>query len=136
MNADNDNVAEPALECVDTADARAEQKVKLQPVEKLVPYRKIEAYVPDHIRMSILQDNSLFLIDRLIYHESFFNMVRFVYKYISNKVILTQHHYKLDYLQHFTRLKRSSLKVAHKVLFDLLAYYLKNTQMNDLTSSL
>ena len=63
-------------------------------------------------------------------------MTKLVYKHIANKVILTQHQYNLDYLKHFTRLKRSSLKVAHKLLFDLLAYFYHNPTISDISSSL
>jgi len=75
-------------------------------------------------------------MDRYIYHESFFNMLKQLFKHIANKILLGQHNYKLDYIPHFTRLKKVSLDIGHKTMFDLLAYYYYNTQMSDFTSSL
>jgi hypothetical protein len=36
---------------------------------RLISFKKIDQFVPDWIKGSILQDNSIFLIDRHIYHE-------------------------------------------------------------------
>jgi len=75
-------------------------------------------------------------MDRYIYNESFFNLLRFIFKHIANKIVLSQHQYKLDYLPNFTRLKKITMKIAHKALFEFLAYYYYNTQLSDITTSL
>ena len=49
---------------------------------------------------------------------------------------MSQHQYKFDYLHNFLKLKRASFKIGQKVLFDMLSYYLYNTSMSDITSSL
>lgn len=84
----------------------------------------------------VQQDNASFLLDRFVYHESFFDLLKALFKHISSKVLMSQHHYKLDYIPHFTRLKAVTLEIAHKTLFDLMTYYFYNKQMSDITSSL
>ena len=76
------------------------------------------------------------MIDRLIYHESFFNMIKLTLRHLANNVITSQHQFKLEYLPQFWRLKSMALKVAGKAMFDMLSYYNYNIQMSDITSSL
>jgi len=103
---------------------------------RLISYKKIDQFVPDWIKGSILQDNSMFLIDRHIYHEQFFNFIKEVLRHIANHSVMTQHLYKLDYMPHFHKLKKFAFNIAQKVMFDMQAYYMNNTQMSDITSSM
>lgn len=81
-------------------------------------------------------DNVIFLMDRYIYCEPFFNLLKSIFKHIANKVLLCQHHYSLDYIPYFTQLKRITMKLAHKSVFELLAYYYYNSQLSDILNSL
>jgi len=96
----------------------------------------VEAFVPNWIKQQVLDDNNLFLIDRHIYHESFFNFIKNTLRHVANNILTTQHQYKLDYLPEFHRLKNTCLKLASKTMFDMLAQFYYNTQMSDITSSL
>ena len=50
-------------------------------------------------------------------------------------MLLTAHLYNWDYHQNFLDLKKVSFEVVGKILFDMLAYYDKNAQLGDITSS-
>ena len=78
----------------------------------------------------------MFLIDRHIYHEQFFNFIRDTLKHIANHSVMTQHLYKLDYMQQFHKLKRVAFSIAQKVNLDMQAYYMNNSQMTDITASM
>ena len=78
----------------------------------------------------------MFLIDRHIYSEQFFNFVKGILKHVANNIVMTQYQYPQEYVHHFIALKHTALKIAGKVMFDMLAYYNYNTQMADITSSL
>lgn len=143
MTDEEGKVAEAALGCANTAISREAVLQEGEYIDpnnqeryRLLSYRKIDPYVPDWVKKQILDDNNQFLIDRFIYHESFFNLVKGVLKHIANNVVTTQHHYKHDYLHWFYKLKEASLKIAGKVMFDMLAFFNLNTQMSDITSSL
>ncbi|CDW89068.1 ubiquitin carboxyl-terminal hydrolase family protein [Stylonychia lemnae] len=125
-------VTSETLECADTANSRVEE----DKIEVKIPYRKVDSYVPEWIKSEVNYDNVIFLMDRYIYNESFFNLLRFIFKHIANKIVLSQHQYKLDYLPNFTRLKNITMRIAHKSLFEFLAYYYYNTQLSDITTSL
>jgi hypothetical protein len=49
---------------------------------------------------------------------------------------MSQYQYPIDYIPHFNSLKLLALKIAGKVMFDMLAYYNLNTAMPDITSSI
>ena len=36
----------------------------------------MDPYVPDWIKSQVIADNNLFLIDKYIYHESFFALIK------------------------------------------------------------
>jgi hypothetical protein len=82
---------EATLECANTAISRdAPQQVKHPEFEddkgekyRLIPYRSVQAFVPEWIKNQILEDNNLFLIDKYIYHESFFNLIKATIKMIA-----------------------------------------------------
>ena len=78
----------------------------------------------------------MFLIDRHIYSEQFFNFIKGILKHIANNIVMTQYQYPQEYVHHFNALKHTALKIAGKVMFDMLAYYNYNIQMADITSSL
>ena len=40
-----------------------------------------------------------FMIDRHIYHESFFNFIKLTLKHIASNIVTSQHQYKLEYLE-------------------------------------
>lgn len=92
--------------------------------------------MPEWIKSQILEDNNQFLIDRYIFHESFFNLVKGILRHVANGVVTTSHQYSLDYLPWFHKVKSCSLKIASKVCFDMLAYFNLNTQISDITTSL
>lgn len=102
---------------------------------KLIPYKSIDSFVPDWMRGQILQDNQMFLIDRHLYHEQFFTFIKNTLRHVANHSVMSQHHYKIDYLHNFTKLKRVCFQITQKVMFDMLSYYLYNTSMSDITSS-
>ena len=79
-------VKDETLECADTANSRVDN-AQLREVK--IPYRKIDSYVPDWIKSEVNYDNVIFLMDRYIYNESFFNLLRFIFKHIANKIVLT-----------------------------------------------
>jgi hypothetical protein len=102
----------------------------------MISYKKVEPFVPDWIKQQVLLDNTMFMIDRHIYSEHFFNFIKLTLKHIANNIVMTQYQYQSDYVPHFNRLKHIALKIAGKVMFDMLAYYNYNMQMADITSSL
>lgn len=135
---------EAALGCTDTAEPRDVSVLqegeyidpKNQERYRLIPYRKIDPFVPDWVRQQILVDNNQFLIDRYIFHESFFNLIKGILKHVASNVVIRQYKYSHDYMPWFFKLKQFALKVGGKVMFDMLAYFNINTQMSDITSSL
>ena len=103
---------------------------------KLISYKKVEPFVPDWIKHQVLLDNLMFLIDRHIYSEHFFNFIKNTLKHIANNIVMTQYQYPSEYTHHFNQLKLTAMKIAGKVMFDMLAYYNYNMQMSEITSSL
>lgn len=71
-------------------------------------------------------DNKSFMVDSQLFNEDFFEFMKRIFKQVANELLLTSHRYDWGYRQHFSDLKRVSLEVAGKLLFDMLAYYDKN----------
>jgi ubiquitin carboxyl-terminal hydrolase 34 len=111
-----------SLDCANTATSRAAAP-QTTSNKRLLDFRKVTPYVPSWIKDKILEDNSSNLIDQHIFSEGFFNIVKSVFKHIADHVLLTQHRYGLDHIQYFNRIKKTTLKIARKSMFDLLAYF-------------
>lgn len=80
-------------------------------------------------------DNKSFMVDSQLFNEDFFEFMKRIFKHVSNELLLTAHRYDWGYRQHFHDLKRVSFEVSGKLLFDMLAYYDKNAQLSDVTTS-
>lgn len=96
----------------------------------------MDPYVPDWIKSQVLTDNNMFMIDRYIYHESFFALIKAILRQVADAQLKSLNQFSTDVWQKYHRLKSLALKVAGKVMFDMLAYYNLNTAMTDITSSL
>ena len=59
----------------------------------MISYKKVEAFVPDWIKQQVLLDNTMFMIDRHIYSEHFFNFIKLTLKHIANNIVMTQYQY-------------------------------------------
>jgi hypothetical protein len=86
--------------------------------------------VPAWISDVVSADNRSFLVDSQLFDDQFFELLRAVFKVIGSELMLTSHTYEYSYqVQHFPRLKETSLQLAAKVVFDMLCYYDRNTQL-------
>jgi hypothetical protein len=149
----HERVSEASLERIDTAHSRATVSLNPVPLTKtaselehidpsngevyrLISYKKVESFVPDWIKSQVLLDNTLFMIDRHLYNEHFFNFIKQTLRHIANHLVMSQYQYPIDYIPHFHSLKILAMKIAGKVMFDMQAYYNLNTAMPDITSSI
>jgi len=44
----------------------------------------VDPYVPDWIKSQVLTDNNMFMIDRYIYHESFFALIKAALRQVAD----------------------------------------------------
>lgn len=105
-------------------------------VVREVDYRKVEKYVPEDISDLVKKDNKRFQVDSCLFNEHFFNLMRHVFKLIGGDMVMTSHRYPHEYQPNFVNLKKNSLDIGGKVLFDLLAYYDLNVQISDTVNHL
>ena len=74
----------------------------------------------------IQKDNTEFIIDRQVFNNQFFFLIKLVLKHISSDLCMTGHNYGLEYQPHFRKMQTFALKIGHKVMFDFLSHYNEN----------
>ena len=68
-------------------------------------------------------DNTQFVIDRQVFHEQFFHLVKLILKHISSNLVYSSHNYDYQYLKYFHRMKLFALRIAYKVEYEFLTHY-------------
>lgn len=79
---------------------------------ELVNYRSIPKFVPEWLQSQVSKDNIEFVIDRQVFDDNFFVMVKQILEHISQTIVASQHNYKFDYYQWFDKLKELSLRIG------------------------
>ena len=72
-----------------TGDAPVVQNSEGQIEEEIamVNYRQIRPFVPNWIRELVTKDNIAFIVDRQIYSDHFFELIRHIMQHISNDLM-------------------------------------------------
>jgi hypothetical protein len=63
------------------------------------------------------------VIDRQVFDDNFFTMVKQILEHISTNHVINQHKYGADYYHWFDKLKELALTIGQRVTFDFLARF-------------
>lgn len=76
------------------------------------------------------------MIDKQVFDENFFILMKNIFGMISEKHMMGSHTYGIEYSQHFDNLKAVSLEVGHRVMFDFISRYTSKTQLQSISEHL
>lgn len=105
-------------------------------VDTSIAYSQIEKFVPEWLQKEVAKANVDFVIDRLVFDENFFVLVKSILQLISDKHMMAQHKYNFEYAHNFDTLKKLSLQVGHRTLFDFLSHYNSKKQLLGISDAL
>ena len=109
--------------------------VSEEPEEVEVDFRAVKKFIPEWINDIVDRDNKTFLVDSQLFNQDFFSMCRRILKLTGNDLVLTTHKYPYEYQPNFYKLKKQSLTIAGKIIFDMLVYYEMNFSLSEVVSS-
>lgn len=82
------------------------------------------------------KDNVDFVIDRQVFSNQFFFLIKLALKHISSNLTMTQHRFGVDYQVYFKRMNQMSLRIGAKVMFDFLSHYHENACLTHITDAM
>jgi len=100
---------------------------KGEAITKEIDFRQVEKCIPDWISELVSADNKSFLVDSQLFNDQFFEMMKHIFRIIAQEMVMVSHRYDYEYQVNFRKLKAASLRVAGKVLHDMLSYFEQNT---------
>lgn len=71
---------------------------------RLVNYSQVERFIPDWIDEKIKKGNTEFVIDRQVFHNQFFLLIKLTLSQIATELAMTKTQYNSDYQPYFRRM--------------------------------
>ena len=91
----------------------------------MVNYRQIRPFVPNWIRELVTKDNIAFIVDRQIYSDHFFELIRHIMQHISNDLMRVELENRNDTEQkpYYYKMKQLALQIGQRISFDFLTHF-------------
>ena len=91
----------------------------------MVNYRQIRPFVPNWIRELVTKDNIAFIVDRQIYSDHFFELIRHIIQHISNDLMRVELENRNDMEQkpYYYKMKKLALQIGQRISFDFLTHF-------------
>jgi hypothetical protein len=96
----------------------------------------VDKYVPQWISDDVKKDNIAFVIDRQIFNEHFFTLIKMILEHISKDLIGNQTCNEPEYVEQLRNTKLLALNIGRKTIFDFLSHYAKNSLFSNLSESI
>lgn len=92
-------------------------------LETHVNLKQITKFVPKWLSEQVTKDNVDFVIDRQVFDDNFFTMVKQILEHISNSHVTNAHQFKPDYYHWLDKLKEIALRIGQRVTFDFVSRF-------------